>query len=82
MHVSDYEPMDMGRDVLGVSFLASTLSFPAYHLPLVRPSVGFRRTNTQMRKMSSTNMGPLLVFASTIPEFQSSSLCTTQTVKP
>ena len=36
LHSSDHEPVDMGRDALGVSFLASASSSPAYHLPLVR----------------------------------------------
>src|SRR5579863_7495801 len=58
MHGSDHEFVDMERDMQGVSFLASTLSSPAYHLPLVRSSVGFRWTNTQMRKKVFYEYGP------------------------
>ena len=57
---SDHEPVDFRRDTLGVSFLASTWSSPAYYLSLVRSPIGFQRSNTKIPKESSRNMDPLL----------------------
>ena len=81
LHSHDHEPVDVRRDILGVSFLPSTWSSPAYHPPLVGSPMKFRRTNSMRPETSSTNMDPLSGFVSTLSEIRGSSICSKVTVQ-
>jgi hypothetical protein len=82
VHTFDYEPMDMGRDTLGVSFLASTLFSSAHHpVLLVLSIMGSQRTNSKMPKSFTRNMAALLGFASTLLKVQIWSLGIIHAVK-
>ena len=82
VHTFDYELMDMGRDTLGVSFLASTLFSSAHHpVLLVLSIMGSQRTNSNMPKKITRNMAALLVFAWTLLKIQIWSLSIVRAVK-
>jgi hypothetical protein len=82
VHTFDYELMDMGRDTLGVSFLASTLFSSAHHpVPLVLSIMGSQRTNSKMPKKFTRNMAALLAFARTLLKIQIWSLSFVRAVK-